>query len=434
VGGILVVYASRTYPLRATVADHLYAFRRHSGRPCYYLNLLERRPRRHLSRLALDAVLWHTTLLSERWNLPRFWSLLERARGLRDLAAANVALPQDEFFQAEALEESFRVLGVTHVFSVMPESAWPAIYPGTDRSRVRFSRVLTGYLEEGTLARINGLAGRASARDLDIGYRAWHAAPWLGRHGRLKVELAEVFQPRAAAAGLRVDISTRHEDVLLGDAWYDFLLRCRYTLGVEGGASILDRDGSIRRRTDAFVQQHPGAPLHEVERACFPGADGAAHLVALSPRHLEACATRTCQILVEGEYNGILRADDHYIALQRDLGNVDEVLDRVHDEARREAMTERAHRDVVASGAYTYRQFVARVLAEACGGAAAAPAPTCRRAVRSVYAWGAALDRLSWVRVRFWVWCFGRVERLPVPLQGVAQRLRRRVQKLVLGI
>jgi hypothetical protein len=434
VGGILVVYAARTYPLRATIADHLYAFRRHSGRPCYYLNLLDRRPARHLSRLRLDAVVLHTTLLSERWSLPTFWGVVERARRLRDVAAVKIALPQDEFFQTGALEECFRALGVTHVFSVMPESEWPAVYPETDRARVRFSRVLTGYLEQETLARIDRLAARVPARDIDIGYRAWHAAPWLGRHGRLKVEVAEVFQRRAAATGIRTDISTRNDAVLLGDAWYEFLLRCRYTLGVEGGASILDRDGAIRRRTDDFVGRHPEATFEEIERACFAGADGAVRLVALSPRHLEACVTRTCQILVEGEYNGILRPGEHYFPLRPDLRNVDEALALVRDETRRGAMTERAYRDVVASGAYTYREFVARVLAEACGGADA-PAPACRPGgPRSLYAWGAVADRASWVRVRFWVWCFRCVERLPLPVRRIARQVRRRVQKLVLGI
>ena len=57
--------------------------------------------------------------------------------------------------------------------------------------------------------------------------------------------------------------------------------------------------------------------------------DGRLQLFAISPRHLEACATRTCQVLVEGEYSGVLRPGEHYIPVRKDLSNLDDVLE--HD-------------------------------------------------------------------------------------------------------
>jgi hypothetical protein len=259
-GPILIIYYAREYPLRATIFDHLYSFRRHSGRPCCYLNLAERRPGRHLAHVRFDAVVFHTTFLSQRWDLEHFQRLVDKARPLCDLAGVKIALPQDEFLQTDALSEFLREFGVTHLFSVMPESEWSTIYTAVDRSRVKFCRVLTGYLEAETVTRIERLSESVPGRDIDIGYRAWRAAPWLGRHGILKADLAELFRRQALQAGLRIDSSTRDQDVLLGDAWYQFLVRCKYTLGVEGGASILDRDGSIRRRTEEFLQQNPHLP------------------------------------------------------------------------------------------------------------------------------------------------------------------------------
>jgi hypothetical protein len=365
-------------------------------------------------------IVFHTTFLSVRWDLPAFKHLVEKARPICGLRGIRIALPQDEFLQTDAVCEFLKEFEVTHVFSVMPESQWPNLYPGIDRSRVRFFRVLTGYLETETVSRIRRLAAGQIRRDIDIGYRAWRAAPWLGRHGVLKATLAEAFEQRAMQAGLRVDISTRDKDVLLGDAWFEFLLRCRYTLGVEGGASLLDRDGSIRRRTEAYLQQNPGASFSEIERACFAGMDGAVHLVALSPRHLEACVTRTCQVLVEGTYNGILKPGEHYIELKQDLGNVGEVLELIQRDAVRGELTERAYRDIVASGAYTYRQFVRYVLEQAL-----TPSVLTRPAgLRLLDRWGALADRATWGRVALRSRWRGFIERLPTPVRQVLRVLR----------
>ena len=66
-------------------------------------------------------------------------------------------------------------------------------------------------------------------------------------------------------------------------------------------------------------------------------------------------------MLVEGDYNGVLRAGEHYIPLRRDLSNLEDVLRGLADERRREQLVEAAHRDVVASGRYEYPKFVAEV-------------------------------------------------------------------------
>jgi hypothetical protein len=160
---------------------------------------------------------------------------------------------------------------------------------------------------------------------------------------------------------LKMDVSTDERDVLAGDDWYRFLLRCRTTLGVEGGASVLDRDGSICARTRAYVREHPGASFEQVRDACFPGRDGLLSLFAIGPRHLEACATRTCQLLVEGAYQGVLRAGEDYLPIRRDFSNLRDVLRAVDDDGLVRRVANSAWQRVVGSGRYTYGGFVRSV-------------------------------------------------------------------------
>jgi hypothetical protein len=396
---LLIVYGLMQHPLRSTVDDHLYSFRRYAGARCFYVNAMLRPVPAWIARGPHDAVIFHTSLLSAlRWgDEPMAELLLARARAAAGAAPLRIALPQDEFLNTDLLCRFIRECDVHVVCSVSPPTEWPKIYDSVDRDRVRIEHVLTGYLEESTLRRIARILARSGGRTVDVGYRAGAERPYLGRHGLLKTAIADPAAAHARARGLSTDIGLGPADVLVGDDWFRALARWRWTLGVEGGASVLDRDGSVRRRTEEYMAAHPSATFEEVEAACFPGLDGELALFALSPRHLEACATRTGQILVEGEYDGVLEAGRHYLPLRPDLSNLREVLEQAGDERTRSELVAAAHRDVVESGRYTYRAFVDRVMQLV--NAPRATGSSAGTAVRSVLAW--ALDRLSWGQVAY---------------------------------
>jgi len=141
-------------------------------------------------------------------------------------------------------------------------------------------------------------------------------------------------------------------------------LTCRYTIGVEGGSTVHDPDGSIWEKGIDFVKNNPNASFEEIEKAVFPNMDGNLQLIAISPRHLEACLTRTCQILIEGTYNGILEANKHYILLKADFSNLDEVFEKMQDENLRKQIVHQCYEDIVLSKKYSYRQFVNYILEE----------------------------------------------------------------------
>jgi hypothetical protein len=364
---ILVAYAIFEWPLRRTVADHLYSFRRYSRADCTYVNVAVPVSAWFLSRLKPDVIVFHNSLVAQRWE-PRVMARIEtRLRSLRDAKAVRVLIPQDEFVATDYLCEFIRSFRVDHVMTCAAEVARDQIYGSIPAPTPSFTRVLTGYLDDSMLRRVDQLATKTS-RTVDVGYRSWHAEPWLGAHGRLKVEVAERTMDVAPGLGLTTDISTKVGDTIYGDDWYRFLLRCKATIGVEGGASILDRDGTLKDETRAFVAAHPNATYDQVEAACFPDRDGQFDLRAISPRHLEACATRTCQVLVEGEYNGILTAGTHYIPVKRDLSDLAGALQAAKDDAIRERIAENAYRDIASSRQYSYRVFVATVLEAALGG------------------------------------------------------------------
>ena len=401
-GLILVLYYSDRAPLRSSVRDHLYSFGRYADRPYIYVNLAVRRMPRWLGAVQIDAVVIHTILLAQRWHPPTFRRLAKRLEPIRQLTCTKIAIPQDDYIHTEALGRFISHFGIDHVLTCAPESEWRRIYGDLMEGSVSFTRVLPGYLEPSTMQLVERLAQSSIDRSVDIGYRAWRPDFSLGRHALRKARIGEVVAERSKRFGLRTDISLRDEDTIFGDDWYRFMLGCRWMIGVEGGASVLDADGSIMQRTSAYIREHPTATFEEVERACFAGMDGSVHLVAISPRHLEACATRTAQILVEGSYSGVLEAGRHYLPLAADFSNLDDVLARVTDEGLRAEIAGNAYRDIVESGRFEYQSFVTDTV-----GLIAEPSLRLPQASGLLLLWSAILDRTSWQ----WVWLRWRIRR-----------------------
>ncbi len=65
--------------------------------------------------------------------------------------------------------------------------------------------------------------------------------------------------------------------------------------------------------------------------------------------------TKTCQFLLEGDYNGILRPEEHYVAVRRDLSDVDEAARRFRDDGYRQEIADRAYEYAMSEHTYAHR-------------------------------------------------------------------------------
>jgi spore maturation protein CgeB len=60
-------------------------------------------------------------------------------------------------------------------------------------------------------------------------------------------------------------------------------------------------------------------------------------------------------MLVEGHYNGILQVDRNYIAIKKNLTNIDEAIERFRDEVYRTRMVEETYDYVLSQHTYVHR-------------------------------------------------------------------------------
>ena len=304
-----------------------------------------------------DVVILHTTLLCWRWQ-PWFQQIVPSIAWLRDYRGLVVAMPQDEYNHAHILDRWLLELNTQIVVTCFDETTRPLLYPRL-HNRAYFQRGLTGFLNPQRVAQIR--RPPVAGRPIDVVYRANHSAPWIGWLGHCKATLGLEGPARLAPTGLRTDISVRREDTILGDAWLDFLASGRAVLGSESGSSVLDRVGEVQLHARTLLDEHPQLTFDALN-ALMAGELTRFHFGALGPRHLEATLTGTVQVLVEGEYQGVLRPWEHYIPIARDLSTLSTLHEVMADGAFLQRVADQAYEEIAASGLYTYDRFATTML------------------------------------------------------------------------
>lgn len=315
-----------------------------------------------------DVVIIHYTFLSGCIIGPAFYRWKHLYDWIARLEALRVAFPQDEGNCAEILEEWLIDLEVHIVFSVHYRPNQP-LYP-TLRHHARIEHCLPGYINAARAKEIAPCLKPIAERNLDIVYRARRLPHWFGRSGLRKCRVAEVVRERADALGLHTDISTRIEDVIRGRQWLNFIASSRAVIGVQGGYSAIDWRGEIKARIERWMTKEPALSFEEVDRRLPPGWDDYS-LLTVTPRHFEAIVAKTAQILIEGDYRGVIRPHEHYLPVKPDFSNVDETLEQLRDHHRVQEMVDRTYEEVYRSGRYSYTTFarkIERVLEEELSG------------------------------------------------------------------
>jgi hypothetical protein len=232
-------------------------------------------------------------------------------------------------------------------------------------------------------------------RHIDIGARAVRYLAHLGDDDRNR--FLDWFSTHGLERGLAVDISDGRFDRA---GWADFLNRCKGTVATEAGTWFLEKDdatvnairdyvlsksrGGIVIRNDSALRTlghklpwwaralarkllrygpvrhealvNEGVDPDEIHEKFFAGRSRPAiHGKCISSRHFDAAGTKTCQIMFRGRFNDILVADQHYISVDPDLGNVEEALARFKDRGERGRIVDAAHELVAGSHTYEHR-------------------------------------------------------------------------------
>ena len=344
--------------LRHSVYSHLTLFENRDDYNCIYWNVANGCPR-WLKNIECDVIVLHTTLLSARYGLQTAYS--DWLRGLawiKDSPSIKIAMPQDERYFSKQLCAWLELFQVDIVFSVLMHKAdaFEKVYKSYSGC-AKFFPCLTGYIDKKSL--VNPQFDRWNERNYDVIYRAKTLPLWIGRAGQLKKQINDELEKCLSKSELVYDISADVKDTKLGSDWLNFLYDSKLIAGCEAGGSGFDKSGVITQYVNAQIAKGKRPTFDDIDLEFGSQWDGHDFFV-LGPRHLEAAAAGTCQILVEGEYSGVLKPGRHYIPVKHDLSNLCDLISTL-DWDKAQNIAQYAYDDLVESGKFTYSMFASKI-------------------------------------------------------------------------
>lgn len=346
-----------------TVPETVAYMQNHSAYSTTVLNLLEHggivgtnRLSKDLNLRSFDVVVIHNSLAYNVDNLRSLDAALNYR--LRDFQGVKVLMKQDENFRFQELAKYIGETKFDLVFTCLPQEAIPLVYPEAIAGKPKFCRMLTGYVTPTLRAiphrhhRPNDIVYRGSVQPLNFGKLAYE-----------KRKIGEDVFRLLSGRNYALDISSRWEDRIGGPEWIDFLTSGKATLAAESGASIFDLKQDLDERCKRAEQKYgpfrDDAEYAEKFLADLADLENCVNYGQVSPRHFEAVAARTLQLMYPGNYSGIFVAGRHYVELARDYSNLDQAMDVVRDETARARIVECAYEEIVNNPRYWIETFVA---------------------------------------------------------------------------
>ena len=190
-------------------------------------------------------------------------------------------------------------------------------------------------------------------RETDIGFIGDKYSLAIGDVER--TALADYFDAYDFSHVLKRDIRIGRKRRLPREQYVQFLNSIRGTIGAESGTYYLEKTDRTLKRVEAYLSLHPDSTFEDIHDRFFKDYPNPVSGKAISSRHFEAIGTKTCQILLEGHYNGILKANRHYISLKKDYANFQEVINRFEDRAYVKDMVDETYEYVMARHTYDNR-------------------------------------------------------------------------------
>lgn len=334
-----------------TITDHIDAIQNMPGVKVCEVSMLGHIPER-LDLDRFDAIGIHYSLhISD----PRNHFLSERSiERIAAFRGAKYIWMHDEYRRVNETLGKLARMGIGTIFTVIPRETADKVYTREALPDTVVETVLTGYVSQ---ALRDVKSPPLKERELDVVYRARRPPYWLGSFAMEKIDVGLDFRERARQSGLNVDISVEEWDRKYGTDWLAFLGRSKASLSVESGSSIIDFTGEVETAVDAFVATHRNATFEEVRFITDP-VDNRLVIKCISPRIFEIAACRSVIIATPGYYSGVIEPWVHYLPLETDLSNFDEITDFIRNNPDGcQTLVDNAYRDLIASDQYSYERF-----------------------------------------------------------------------------
>ena len=340
-----------------TLIEHIESFGKYSKHEIHLLNPCGVGFKTWMDFNCFDALIIHYSLcvIYDHFIPEDIEKKIRRFKGLK------VQFIQDDYRWVDRIVRKIDKLGIHLLYSLVGEEERAKVWGPLIDKGVTVKTTLTGYVPE-SLVNYNTLP--IKERHLHVGYRGRDLPYWLGALSQEKIIIGRKFKEVASKYSITYDISWHEDDRIYGDAWIEFVASSKAQLGAESGSSITDYNGEVEHKVNSYLAEHPDAEFADVARNVLEPFEGNVMMNVISPRVFEAIVLKTALVMFPGEYSKILLPERHYILLNKDFSNIEEVIALLKDDDYLQRLVDRAFDEIVADGKYSYQTFISGIDAD----------------------------------------------------------------------
>lgn len=270
-------------------------------------------------------------------------------KSLRAFKGIKIQIIQDEYRWVNRMMTEMVYLGIDGILSLVEKHKLDEVYRHPDLKNVLKVSSLAGYVSNEWIGQD---APPTKSRSKHLIYRGNHLPAWLGHAAREKTTLTKNYLEKLSGQDLVLDISSDPDDRIYGEDWFSFMKSGKAVAGLEGGASIFDFDESAEKEVRNYLQENPSATYEQIHAACLSSIEGNVIYRMITPRSFEAISMKTVQVMYPGEYSGILEAWKHYLPMERDFSNANEICDLLRNDLFLQKMADETYEDIIESGKF----------------------------------------------------------------------------------
>ena len=271
-------------------------------------------------------------------------------RKIRKFKGLKIVIIQDEYRWIHKIVNEMVYLEVDGIVSLLDKENINKVYSHPKLDKTLKISSLAGYVS-------NYWVGQKvlpiSLRPKHIIYRGNRLPFWLGNAAYEKTVLAEKVSKYFQNKNLILDVSSNPEDRIYGENWLSFMNSGKTVIGLEGGASIFDFDESVEKTVSKYMLKNPSASYDTVHQKFLSSCEDNIYYRMITPRSFEAISMKTVQIMYPGEYSGILEPWKHYIPMERDFSNLDNVIETLANDELLQEIADRAYIEIIESNKYS---------------------------------------------------------------------------------
>ena len=270
-------------------------------------------------------------------------------KSLRAFKGIKIQIIQDEYRWVKRMMSEMVYLGIDGILSLLEKHKLDEVYHHPDLKNVLKVSSLAGYVSNEWVGQD---APPTESRSKHLIYRGNHLPAWLGHAAREKTTLTDDYLEKLSGQDLVLDISSDPDDRIYGEDWFSFMKSGKAVAGLEGGASIFDFDESAEKGVRKHLRENPSATYEQIHAACLSSTEGNVIYRMITPRSFEAISMKTVQVMYPGEYSGILEAWKHYLPMERDFSNANEICDLLRNDLFLQKMADETYEDIIESGKF----------------------------------------------------------------------------------